>query len=266
VNPRPKDELIHTLYDSNYFSTPSSIGYGDYFSDEVKRNMVIASKRRLRVLKEAGITTFGKVLEVGCATGEFCHVVHSRGANVTGIDISEAAIAEARSRYERVPFRVGRIDDIDSDAKYEVIFAFELIEHLINPDGFFAKASAILKRKGFLCITTPSFECAECVGFRNWTGFSYSFEHLYFFSGAIIGKYAAKHGMGVVRTLYGGGNGFDHSKAEPSKGRLIIKSMLISLHLLSFLTAVRNSLQTTKDHYQSRKFRHNLFMVLRKNG
>jgi hypothetical protein len=36
---------------------------------------------------------------------------------VGGLDISEAAIAEARSRYKEVPFHAGTIDDVDFKIK-----------------------------------------------------------------------------------------------------------------------------------------------------
>ena len=64
LNPRPKDELIPILYDSDYFSSQSSIGFDNYYSDEVRQGMYDASKRRLLVLKQNGISTSGKALEV----------------------------------------------------------------------------------------------------------------------------------------------------------------------------------------------------------
>jgi len=226
--------------------------------------MLTASKRKLLLLREAGVTTFDRVLEVGCGTGEFCHVVKNIGRSVTGIDISESAIAEARSRYKDIPFRVGMIDDLDPEVKYDAVFAFEVIEHLPDPDAFFGKTYALLGEHGFLCVTTPSFECAEYAGFENWIGFSTSLEHLYFFSRTTIGKYAAKHGMKVVSALYGGGKGLNSSEREESTRRLAVKSVLRSLHILGPLRLIRSSILPIKHDYQSREPRHNLFMVLRK--
>jgi len=42
VNPRPKDELIPTLYDKDYFTSPSSIGFDNYFSDETRKGMILS--------------------------------------------------------------------------------------------------------------------------------------------------------------------------------------------------------------------------------
>jgi cyclopropane fatty-acyl-phospholipid synthase-like methyltransferase len=264
LNPKPKDDLIPALYDSDYFTSPSSIGFDNYFLDATRLRMLRSSRIRLLVLRKAGIKSFGKMLEIGCGTGEFCHVVNNMGVSVTGIDISESVITEARSRYKTIRFRVGTILDVDPEVTYGALFAFQVIEHLPNPDGFFDRASRLLEKDGFLCVTTPSFECAECVGYENWIGFSTSFEHLHYFSSATIGKYAAKHGMHVAATLYGEGKGLDGSKRKEGKSRLLVKCLLRSSHLLSALKMIRSNMLLTKHDYQSKEPRHNLFMVLRK--
>ncbi len=264
LNPRPNDDLIPVMYDSDYFSAQSQIGFDNYFSDEVRIGMLSASQRRMLVLEENDSCPFGKILEIGCATGEFCHVLHNRGLDVTGIDISEAAIAEARSRYKTIPFYVGTIDDADFEVKYDAIFAYEVIEHLIDPDTFFMKASELLEENGFLCVTTPSFECAESVGFDNWMGFSKSLEHLFFFSDATIDRYAAKHRMHVAYTLYGGGKGLNGQKRTQSLIRELVRRTLALTHLLKSVRKIRNAISPIKHDYQSEKIRHNLFMILRK--
>ena len=269
LNPRPKDELIPELYDKSFFTSRSSICIGNYFSDKTRIAKISDAKRSLLALKEAGIESFRKMLEVGCGTGEFCHVVHNRGTNVTGIDIAESVIAESRSRYEKIPFHVGTIKDLDPETKYDAVFAREVIEHLTDPDAFFGKTCALLEKNGFLCITTPSFECAERVGFDNWHGFFCSFEHLYFFSSAAISKYASKHGMYVVCTLYGGGNG---QKGNQSMTREVIRRMLTWTYLLwpvrNLLWPVRKIRRMMRpmlsQNYQAEEIRHNLLMVLRK--
>ena len=267
IDPRPEDDLIPLLYSGDYFSSQSGIGYDNYFSDEVQQGMLSASKERLRVLEENGIRASGDALEVGCATGELCSVLHSRGVNVTGIDISESAIAKARSRYRAIPFHTGTIDDVDSEAEYDAIFAYEVIEHLIDPDGFFGKASELLAKNGFLCITTPSFECAESVGFDNWIGFSTSFEHLYFFSSTTIGRYAAKHIMEVAHTLYGGGKGRNNQTCSQCTRKETITRILLSMRLLEPIRRIRHTIRSTRSirhNYQPNEIEHSLLMILRK--
>ena len=145
LNPRPTDNLVSVLYNSDYFSSESTVGFDSYFSDDVRQNMLRASRKRLAVLLENANFVSGDMLEIGCATGEFCHTLHERGVNATGIDISESAITEARSRYKAIPFHVGTIDNLDSEIKFDMIFAFEVIEHLTDPSKFFKIASKLFQ-------------------------------------------------------------------------------------------------------------------------
>jgi len=261
INPRPRDELIPGLYGEDFFTSRSSIGVKDYFSEETKNSKIREAKTRLIILKEYGLVWFDKALEIGCGTGEFCHAIEEVCDSVTGIDISESAITEARSRYTTIPFLVGTIEDVDLQENYDAIFTFEVIEHLTNPDRFFAKATQLLTKNGVLCISTPSLECAESIGYDKWNGFFSSYEHLYFFSAATISRFADRHNMSVVSILYGQGKGL---RASSSKGRLIIKKVLSALYMLDFLKKMKTRIQIVSCDYQTREPRHNLLMILRK--
>lgn len=264
INPKPKDDLILALYDSSYFSADSQIGFENYFSDEAQQSMLAVSKMRLRVLEESGISIDGKVLEVGCATGELCHILHDKGLNVTGIDIAESAITEARFRYENISFQVGIINDIHSEVKYDAILAYEVIEHLSNPDAFFRKASMLLEVGGFLCLTTPNFECVESVGVDRWLGFSTSLEHLCFFSATTIDILGSKHGMHVVCQLSGGGDGLEHQEPEKSRVKKVARNILELMHLSGFALKLHKMFFPVKHNYQTQEVRHNLLVILQK--
>jgi len=264
LNPRPREDLIRMLYNNDYFNSQSHLGYANYFSEEQRQNNIISAKRKLLALKKEGISVLGRVLEVGCGTGEFCNILHNKGVDVTGIDISEAAIIEGKRRYRYLNLHVGTIESIDTKTKYNAIFAFELIEHLIDPNNFFKLSSELLEKNGFLCITTPSFEYGKKVGFEKWIGFNSSFEHLYFFSSDIIEKYALKHDMIVECRLYGGSNGLKKNNKNQNTIRDLIKEKLSDIHILGFLQKVRRKIKPIKHNYKNGEIGHNLLMILRK--
>jgi 2-polyprenyl-3-methyl-5-hydroxy-6-metoxy-1,4-benzoquinol methylase len=265
LSPRPKNHLIPHLYNSDYFSSKSSIGFDSYFSEEIRYNMLQVSRMRLQLLGEIGLPYPSTALEIGCATGEFCFSLQEMGIDVSGIDISEEAVSVARSRYEAIQFTTGTIADITTEFKYDAIFAFEVIEHLLDPDLFFKKVSQILRPGGFLCITTPNYECAELVGYERWIGFSTSFEHLFFFSSKTINAYAIKHGMYVSCTLSGGGNGTFTKPFVNNEIKIFLRQLLGSINLLSFLRKIRKKHKTPIHDYQNTLSRHNLFMILINN-
>src|ERR1043165_6096739 len=74
-----------------------------------------------------------KVLDVGCNDGVFAQMlVEKRKCDVTGIDISEVALEEARKKglkvlkadVENLPFK---------DGEFDVVLGMELLSHLFDP-------------------------------------------------------------------------------------------------------------------------------------
>jgi SAM-dependent methyltransferase len=51
---------------------------------------------------------------------------------------------------------VGNAEDFELNEKFDVVFAGEIIEHLVDLRGFFRSAAAVLEEDGVLVITTPN--------------------------------------------------------------------------------------------------------------
>ncbi|HTA07813.1 MAG TPA: class I SAM-dependent methyltransferase, partial [Streptosporangiaceae bacterium] len=76
-------------------------------------------------LAESGLLT-GQVLDVGCGTGEQSLLAASHGARATGVDLSPAAIAQARAKAAQrgldVRFEVADALDLGQlDPNFDVI-------------------------------------------------------------------------------------------------------------------------------------------------
>ncbi len=99
-----------------------------------------------------------KVLDIGCGEG-FGSSLLSRGAeSVVGCDVSAKAINYSNLKYgdgkaeflvcdgTKLPFE---------DASFDVVVAFEVIEHIKNPSALLKVVRRTLQRKGVLVISTP---------------------------------------------------------------------------------------------------------------
>lgn len=77
------------------------------------------------------------ILEVGCGEGFVLSALVDAGvtADLTGIDLSESAIADARERVGgRADVRVGDARDLaESDTTYDLVMMLEVLEHLDDP-------------------------------------------------------------------------------------------------------------------------------------
>lgn len=64
-------------------------------------------------------------LDVGCGEGRFCRMLSDAGIRVTGIDPTEALVAEARRRDPAGDYRIGRAENLDvADASFDLVVSY----------------------------------------------------------------------------------------------------------------------------------------------
>ena len=111
------------------------------------------------VMRRLGTTVAGlHVLEIGCGDGRICHELHRAGAQVTGVDYSEAALAFARAFNPHVPFVCADAATMDLDEEFDAAVMVEALEHFI-PETIPAVLENIVKHLlpgGRLVVTVPS--------------------------------------------------------------------------------------------------------------
>ena len=95
------------------------------------------------------------MLEVGCSKGYLLEEA-SNHFDVEGIDISEYAISAASSAI-RSKVAVADLEEVDlAQETYDVVVAFNILEHLRHPEAAVAKVRRSLKQGGFLIGSVPN--------------------------------------------------------------------------------------------------------------
>jgi 2-polyprenyl-3-methyl-5-hydroxy-6-metoxy-1,4-benzoquinol methylase len=96
------------------------------------------------------------IIEVGCGNGWLAEKLAAFG-DVTGVDISDLAIAEARRRSPNCAFHCGNILAIDPPARdFDVAITLETFSHVTDQALFVARISGILKKGGYLILATQN--------------------------------------------------------------------------------------------------------------
>jgi 2-polyprenyl-6-hydroxyphenyl methylase/3-demethylubiquinone-9 3-methyltransferase len=98
------------------------------------------------------------ILDVGCAQGTLALLLAERGHHVTAVDLRPAFLDYARSRYERgdIQFLAANVLENDIPGDYELIYANQIVEHLVYPDQLLLRLRGCLKPGGKLVMTTPN--------------------------------------------------------------------------------------------------------------
>ena len=96
------------------------------------------------------------ILDVGCGGGLLCEPLTRLGAHMTGIDESARSIqiAEQHKKNLSIHYVCGRIEEFHSQNTYDVITAFEVIEHVENPEIFIKACIQHLKPRGLFILST----------------------------------------------------------------------------------------------------------------
>jgi SAM-dependent methyltransferase len=104
------------------------------------------------------------VLDAGCGVGYGSSYLAKKGAEqVVGGDIWEEAISYAAMCYKRERADFVRLDISRlpfSDDSFDVVVAFEVIEHLKDYEGFLSECKRVLKVGGPLICSTPNRDLA----------------------------------------------------------------------------------------------------------
>jgi 2-polyprenyl-3-methyl-5-hydroxy-6-metoxy-1,4-benzoquinol methylase len=200
LNPRPKKHIIDQFYNQDYFTGVSrSEGFGGLeCNGNESGNMPhkIMNPRPLKMLcdKFSGVKS-KTILEIGCATGDLLSVLKDAGAIVTGLEFSEYAAEKARAKGLSVA--IGDFEHYEVGNLFDIVMAFEVIKHVVSPMKFLSKASNLIKPDGLLILGTPNYSGAHR-HHSDWSGFNFSFEHLYFFSVDVLKRLASKAGLQLL--------------------------------------------------------------------
>lgn len=99
------------------------------------------------------------VLDLGCGSGYGSWLISKQGAkSVKGYDLSDEAVKYARHLFgsKQVWFATGDVTHLTAHQTYDVITAFEILEHLNNAQDFLHEIKRLLKNNGILCISSPN--------------------------------------------------------------------------------------------------------------
>ncbi len=99
--------------------------------------------------------TEGRLLDLGCGTGWSTLLFSKSGYDAVGLDVTAAAF-EPDER-ERLRFEAGDASELPfADATFDVVTAYQFLEHSPDPWGVLDEAQRVLKPGGWLFVVGPN--------------------------------------------------------------------------------------------------------------
>lgn len=143
-------------------------GNNDLYESDDYASWRVASQaienRQLEMAKDRvawlGSLPPGRVLEIGCSTGEAAGMMAEKGWETWGIDLSAPAVSLGKERYPSVELGVG-ITPADAgfpESGYDLLMGFHVVEHIEDLDAVSALARQCLTVGGRIYLRLPNWD------------------------------------------------------------------------------------------------------------
>lgn len=146
-----------------------------------------------------------QILDVGCGNGHSAAQLAQRGHSITGIDVSPDGIEIARATFPGIRFEVYSLYENDLEKvvtqPVDCVISLEVVEHLFYPKKLFEQSARVLKKGGYLIVSTPyhgylkNLATSVLGGWDQHFGVADDGGHIKFFSKKTLAEMACKAGF-----------------------------------------------------------------------
>ncbi len=174
--PQPSDEALAKIYSESYFDVT-----GRSVNPEGARKAKLRTFHRNYQWVVDKLPAGAKVLDIGAGEGFAMEVARELGYDVYGLELSESAYQQLVHKFGADRIFHTNIEAFEASLQFDLITMFDLIEHPRNPAQVVSKVAQMLRKGGFLMISTPDTGSlsARLMG-KHWV--HYKPEHLFYFN------------------------------------------------------------------------------------
>lgn len=197
TNPRPEEDKLGDYYKSEEYVSHSNTNKGLI-------NSAYQMVRKYTLLKKLQLISkfykTGKILDIGCGTGEFLKTFKDAKWQTLGIEPSPDVRKMAIENYGLDVREEAEINNLEASS-FDVITMWHVLEHVPNLSDRMEDLKRLIKPNGIIIIAVPNCTSLDAKIYKeNWAAYDVP-RHLYHFSPKDIETVFKNHELKVFRIL-----------------------------------------------------------------
>ncbi len=128
----------------------------DNISGQYKEKSLVQQKAALKLLDLLKVGSTDSAIDVACGPGHITNLLSKvTSGKVTGIDISDGMIKQARALYPEIEFRMVAAEDMDYNNEFDIAFCNSALPWFRDPAKAIKAIFSSLKKSGRLGLACP---------------------------------------------------------------------------------------------------------------
>lgn len=197
TNPRPEEQNLGAYYKSETYISHSNTSKGFV-------NSAYQTVRKYTLLKKLQLISryykTGKILDIGCGTGEFLNICKNAKWEVLGIEPDADARKKSIEKYGLDVREELEIKSLKNE-EFDVISMWHVLEHVPNLNDRIEDLKRLIKPNGMIIVAVPNLTSLDAKIYKeHWAAYDLP-RHLYHFSPKDIEAVFKNHGLTVFKIL-----------------------------------------------------------------
>jgi SAM-dependent methyltransferase len=197
LNPMPDDSVLVDLYPDDFYA------YQDFEQKPswLKQIMIKVLLPSLET-RDPKFSQPGKVLDIGCGSGEFLAKMRDLGWETNGVEVSSAAARLGNERFGLDIFNGSLLESSFPDNYFDYIRSNHSLEHIYNPNQTISEIHRILRPGGKVHVGVPNINSFNAKIFGEYWWYLGAPVHTFNYSVKTLTEIMEKHDFAADRIHY----------------------------------------------------------------
>ena len=195
TSPRPDDEDLSRYYQSDAYLSHHARGFSPVrlvYQFLRRRNI----RNKFQLIHQ--LVPDGKILDIGCGTGELLSYFKKHGWEATGVEPDAAARKYASEKWSLDIFDENAISKLD-EGSFDVITMWHVLEHVNDINTRIRDVYRLLKKGGYFIAALPNPNAWDAGYYKKyWAAWDLP-RHLFHFSEKNIVQLSEKHQFKYIK-------------------------------------------------------------------